>query len=201
MTIVATFMVNTAMAVVNAAMRVMLAAMTMDSIATALHITVTSTTTGMFLPTSTSWTTPPSTVLARWCTGIRRHGPRQGLSHDVFLELSLACLVRMVIVDVGVVDLSILFACHCSPLERGLIALLRRQMGERPEKAAALSMTAIADANDKWASYAGPGGWNDPDMLEVGNGGMTTEEYRSHFSIWALVKLCFILFFCDDFSD
>ncbi|URD88080.1 alpha-galactosidase [Musa troglodytarum] len=28
----------------------------------------------------------------------------------------------------------------------------------------------------------------DPDMLEVGNGGMTTEEYRSHFSIWALAK-------------
>lgn len=30
---------------------------------------------------------------------------------------------------------------------------------------------------------------SDPDMLEVGNGGMTTEEYRSHFSIWALVKV------------
>lgn len=29
----------------------------------------------------------------------------------------------------------------------------------------------------------------DPDMLEVGNGGMTTEEYRSHFSIWALAKV------------
>ncbi|KAL5139012.1 Alpha-galactosidase [Glycine soja] len=50
------------------------------------------------------------------------------------------------------------------------------------------SMTSIADANDRWASYAGPGGWNDPDMLEVGNGGMTTEEYRAHFSIWALAK-------------
>ncbi|KAK9159270.1 hypothetical protein Scep_005844 [Stephania cephalantha] len=50
------------------------------------------------------------------------------------------------------------------------------------------SMTTIADINDKWASYAGPGGWNDPDMLEVGNGGMTYHEYRSHFSIWALMK-------------
>ncbi|KAF8650176.1 hypothetical protein HU200_064031 [Digitaria exilis] len=50
------------------------------------------------------------------------------------------------------------------------------------------SMTSNADSNDVWASYAGPGGWNDPDMLEVGNGGMTTEEYRSHFSIWALAK-------------
>ncbi|KAG2633971.1 hypothetical protein PVAP13_2NG254700 [Panicum virgatum] len=58
------------------------------------------------------------------------------------------------------------------------------------------SMTAIADKNDKWASYAGPGGWNDPDMLEVGNGGMTTEEYRSHFSIWALVKAP-LLIGCD----
>ncbi|XP_071934398.1 alpha-galactosidase 3-like isoform X2 [Coffea arabica] len=50
------------------------------------------------------------------------------------------------------------------------------------------SMTSIADLNDKWAAYAGPGGWNDPDMLEVGNGGMTYQEYRAHFSIWALMK-------------
>ena len=37
------------------------------------------------------------------------------------------------------------------------------------------------------ARYAGPHGWNDPDMLEVGNGGMTDSEYRSHFSLWALM--------------
>ena len=32
---------------------------------------------------------------------------------------------------------------------------------------------------------AGPGAWNDPDMLEIGNGGMTTVEYQSQFSLWA----------------
>ncbi|KAH9612132.1 hypothetical protein KSS87_002612 [Heliosperma pusillum] len=58
------------------------------------------------------------------------------------------------------------------------------------------SMIKIADENDKWASYASPGGWNDPDMLEIGNGGMTTEEYRSHFSIWALAKAP-LLIGCD----
>ncbi|KAH7853507.1 hypothetical protein Vadar_003357 [Vaccinium darrowii] len=58
------------------------------------------------------------------------------------------------------------------------------------------SMTTIADLNDKWAAYAGPGGWNDPDMLEVGNGGMTFQEYRSHFSIWALMKAP-LLIGCD----
>ncbi|KAJ0695121.1 putative alpha-galactosidase [Helianthus annuus] len=58
------------------------------------------------------------------------------------------------------------------------------------------SMTSIADLNDKWAAYAGPGGWNDPDMLEVGNGGMTYLEYRSHFSIWALMKAP-LLIGCD----
>ncbi|KAA8521005.1 hypothetical protein F0562_011707 [Nyssa sinensis] len=58
------------------------------------------------------------------------------------------------------------------------------------------SMTLRADQNDKWASYAGPGGWNDPDMLEVGNGGMTIAEYRSHFSIWALAKAP-LLIGCD----
>ncbi|XP_050210786.1 alpha-galactosidase 3 [Mercurialis annua] len=59
-----------------------------------------------------------------------------------------------------------------------------------------VSMTTIADLNDKWATYAGPGGWNDPDMLEVGNGGMTYQEYRAHFSIWALMKAP-LLIGCD----
>lgn len=44
--------------------------------------------------------------------------------------------------------------------------------------------------------YAGPGGWNDPDMLEVGNGGMTENEYRAHFSLWALLKAP-LLIGCD----
>jgi alpha-galactosidase len=34
--------------------------------------------------------------------------------------------------------------------------------------------------------YSGPGHWNDPDMLEVGNGGLTLVENRAHFSFWAL---------------
>lgn len=37
--------------------------------------------------------------------------------------------------------------------------------------------------------------WADPDMLEVGNGGMTYQEYRAHFSIWALMKVFFFSFF------
>ena len=36
-------------------------------------------------------------------------------------------------------------------------------------------------------SFAGPGHWNDPDMLEVGNGGMTSTEYKAHFSLWAML--------------
>ena len=48
-------------------------------------------------------------------------------------------------------------------------------------------MLDIVDENEPLYSAAGPGHWNDPDMLEVGNGGMTTTEYRSHFSLWALM--------------
>nr|POE95391.1 isoform 2 of alpha-galactosidase 2 [Quercus suber] len=40
------------------------------------------------------------------------------------------------------------------------------------------SIASIADENNIWGRYAGPGRWNDPDMLEVGNGGMSLEEYR-----------------------
>jgi alpha-galactosidase len=57
------------------------------------------------------------------------------------------------------------------------------------------------DIRDTWASwtdlldqqvglegYSGPDRWNDPDMLEVGNGGMLDHEYRAHFSLWALLN-------------
>lgn len=37
------------------------------------------------------------------------------------------------------------------------------------------------------SKYAGPGHWNDPDMLEVGNGKMTTDEYTTHMTLWALL--------------
>ncbi|MEV0978834.1 NPCBM/NEW2 domain-containing protein [Streptomyces sp. NPDC049915] len=49
------------------------------------------------------------------------------------------------------------------------------------------SMLSIAKQNLPLAPYAGPGHWNDPDMLEVGNGGMTDTEYRSHFSLWSVM--------------
>jgi alpha-galactosidase len=45
----------------------------------------------------------------------------------------------------------------------------------------------IVDLEAELYSYAGLGHWNDPDMLEVGNGGMTDTEYRSHFSLWAIL--------------
>ena len=48
-------------------------------------------------------------------------------------------------------------------------------------------MLEIVDLNEPLADFAGPGHWNDPDMLEVGNGGMTPNEYRSHFSLWAMM--------------
>ncbi|EYU28210.1 hypothetical protein MIMGU_mgv1a025145mg [Erythranthe guttata] len=50
------------------------------------------------------------------------------------------------------------------------------------------SMVSRADQNEVYADFARPGGWNDPDMLEVGNGGMTKNEYIVHFSIWAISK-------------
>lgn len=50
-----------------------------------------------------------------------------------------------------------------------------------------LGVMDILDRESGLESYAGPGHWNDPDMLEVGNGGMTNTEYQSHFSLWAIL--------------
>ncbi len=49
------------------------------------------------------------------------------------------------------------------------------------------SLVAVLDEQRGLAPYGGPDRWNDPDMLEVGNGGMTLEEYRAHFSLWCLL--------------
>jgi alpha-galactosidase len=49
------------------------------------------------------------------------------------------------------------------------------------------SMIGKAQFNRTLAQYAGPGHWNDPDMLEVGNGGMTATEYRTHLGLWAIM--------------
>ena len=48
-------------------------------------------------------------------------------------------------------------------------------------------MMQIVYAQVGLEKFAGPGRWNDPDMLEVGNGGMKTSEYRVHMSLWALL--------------
>ena len=49
------------------------------------------------------------------------------------------------------------------------------------------SMAYIGFGQNGLENFAGPGHWNDPDMLEVGNGGMTTDEYRTHMSLWAIL--------------
>ncbi len=49
------------------------------------------------------------------------------------------------------------------------------------------SMIAIVHVNQRLAKFAGPGHWNDPDMLEVGNPGMTHVEQRTHMSLWAMM--------------
>jgi alpha-galactosidase len=50
-----------------------------------------------------------------------------------------------------------------------------------------LGVTTILDLQADLYPYSGPGHWNDPDMLEVGNGGMTDDEYRAHFGMWAML--------------
>ncbi|MFT4114117.1 MAG: glycoside hydrolase family 27 protein, partial [Silvibacterium sp.] len=49
------------------------------------------------------------------------------------------------------------------------------------------SMAKIGFGQAGLSPFAGPGHWNDPDMLEIGNGGMKDAEYRTHMSLWSLL--------------
>jgi len=50
-----------------------------------------------------------------------------------------------------------------------------------------MSIYYIISQQEGLEQYAGPGHWNDPDMLEVGNGKLSLAENRSHFSMWAML--------------
>lgn len=56
-----------------------------------------------------------------------------------------------------------------------------------------VSMLGIYERNVRLYAHAGPGGWNDPDMLEVGNGSLTFEENKSHFTLWCMMAAPLIL--------
>ncbi len=74
-------------------------------------------------------------------------------------------------------------------------------VGEWGERVGGNLWRTTGDIGDRWQSmnnigfnlqpgrekFAGPGHWNDPDMLEIGNGGMTGTEYQTHMSLWCLL--------------
>ena len=62
---------------------------------------------------------------------------------------------------------------------------LWRTTGDISDKYAKMAEIGFGQAG--LARFAGPGHWNDPDMLEVGNGGMNNEEYKTHMSLWAIL--------------
>jgi alpha-galactosidase len=49
------------------------------------------------------------------------------------------------------------------------------------------SVSRIGFSQDRFFPYVRPGHWNDPDMLEIGNGKMTDTEYRTHMSLWSML--------------
>ncbi|MDR1927841.1 MAG: alpha-galactosidase [Oscillospiraceae bacterium] len=55
------------------------------------------------------------------------------------------------------------------------------------------SILGIYEVNVRLFDHAGPGGWNDPDMLEVGNGALNFEENKAHFSLWCMMAAPLIL--------
>ena len=63
---------------------------------------------------------------------------------------------------------------------------------KKPERSWENSIMTILDLNAPLRKYAGPGHWNDPDMLEVGNG-MSVNEDRAHFTLWCMMAAPLIL--------
>ena len=76
-------------------------------------------------------------------------------------------------------------------LGRKVGANLWRTSGDIADRWSIVSKIGFEQSGDPAA--AGPGAWNDPDMLEVGNGAMTLEEYRTQLSLWSILAAPLIL--------
>ena len=87
------------------------------------------------------------------------------------------------------------------PIVYSLCQYGAQNVGEWGARSGGNLWRTTGDIRDTWASmsdlgfekqigrekYAGPGHWNDPDMLEIGNGGMSEIEYRTHMSLWSVL--------------
>jgi alpha-galactosidase len=87
------------------------------------------------------------------------------------------------------------------PIVFSLCQYGRAHVGEWGPSVGGNLWRTTGDISDNWPSmsnigfelqndltpYAAPGHFNDPDMLEIGNGGMTATEYRTHMSLWSML--------------
>lgn len=81
----------------------------------------------------------------------------------------------------------------CHPETARTVSNMRR-VGQdiRDNWESVLGLIDIYNRDELWR-YSGPGFWNDLDMLEVGNGGMTKDQYVGHFGAWCVFKAPLIL--------
>jgi alpha-galactosidase len=118
-----------------------------------------------------------------WCSASQVYDEQQSTMANAYAKMGLALL------NSG------------RPIVYSLCQYGQRDVGEWGEKVGGNLWRTTGDISDRWESmnnigfnlqvgrekFAGPGHWNDPDMLEIGNGGMTDEEYRTHMSLWCLL--------------
>jgi alpha-galactosidase len=118
-----------------------------------------------------------------WCSAARVYAPDQATMQAAYARMGEALL------DSG------------RPMVYSLCQYGMLDVGEWGAKVGGNLWRTTGDIGDRWDSmqnigfnlqtgrekYAGPGHWNDPDMLEIGNGGMSETEYRTHMSLWSIL--------------
>jgi alpha-galactosidase len=118
-----------------------------------------------------------------WCSASQVYDEQQSTMANAYAKMGLA------LVNSG------------RPIVYSLCQYGQRDVGDWGEKVGGNLWRTTGDISDRWQSmenigfnlqngrekFAGPGHWNDPDMLEIGNGGMTDDEYRTHMSLWCIL--------------
>jgi alpha-galactosidase len=118
-----------------------------------------------------------------WCSASRVYTPDQTTMQAAYAKMGEALLASG------------------RPIVYSLCQYGMLDVGEWGAKVGGNLWRTTGDISDRWDSmqnigfnlqpgrekYAAPGHWNDPDMLEIGNGGMSETEYRTHMSLWAVL--------------
>lgn len=118
-----------------------------------------------------------------WCGAMRIYGYSKDNMQRVYQKMGMALLETRRPIVYSICQYGLENVWEWGPKAGGNLWRTTDDINDSWEK-----ISKIGFGQNELSAYAGPGHWNDPDMLEVGNGNLTFDENKAHFTLWCILS-------------